>query len=306
MKADLRPVGADANPRDPNQHRWGLHLVIGPNPSLASDGETSVSQDQGPSRVTCPPNSPAMRWPVTALLVWAAAWALFAALSSIAVPALAAALAATLIGVCACSRAALAATSWRRVLLASGFPLSLAASGLCAALPAWTWLIPLSMLAALYPLQAWDDAPLFPTPRGALAGLPGVAPLPDGACIVDAGCGLGAGLRELHAAYPQANIVGIEWSRPLAWVSAWRCRFAQVKRADIWAADWSGYAMVYLFQRPESMARAAAKAAKELAPGAWLVSLEFEVESCRPSAMLRCADGRGVFLYRAPLRLQAL
>jgi hypothetical protein len=238
-------------------------------------------------------------------LVWAAAWALFAALGSIAVPVLPAALAAALLGVWACSLASLAATSWRRVLLASGFPLSLAASGLGAALPAWAWLMPLVMLAALYPLQVWGDAPLFPTPRGALTGLAAVAPLPNGACIVDAGCGLGAGLRELHAAYPQAHIVGIEWSRLLARVCAWRCRFAQVKRADIWAADWSGYAMVYLFQRPESMPRAAAKAATELAPGAWLVSLEFEVESCRPSAMLRCADGRGVFLYRAPLRLQA-
>ena len=28
------------------------------------------------------------------------------------------------------------------------------------------------------------------------------------------------------------------------------------RRGDIWAADWSGYELVYLFQRPESMARA--------------------------------------------------
>jgi hypothetical protein len=306
MNTDPRPVRADADARDPNRHRWGLHLVLGPNPPLASGAEARAVLDQGPPHVTRTQESPALRWPVTALLVWAAAWALFAALSSIAVPALASALAATLIGVCACCRAGLAATSWRRVLLASGFPLSLAASGLFAALPAWTWLIALAMLAALYPRRAWDDAPLYPTPRGALAGLSVLAPLPDGACIVDAGCGLGAGLRELHAAYPQAHIVGIEWSRLLARVCAWRCRFAQVQRADIWAADWSGYTLVYLFQRPESMARAAAKAARELAPGAWLVSLEFEVESCTPSAMLRCADGRGVFMYRAPLRLQTL
>lgn len=305
MTADLRPVVADADSHDTNEHRWGLPLVIGPNPSPASEGEASGLQDQGSWRVTRTLNSRATRWPVTALLVWAAAWAVFLALSSIAVPALPAALAATLLGICAGSLTALAGTSSRRILLASGFPLSFAASGLCAALPSWAWFMPLVMLAAFYPLQVWGDAPLFPTPRGALAGLPGVAPLPNGACIVDAGCGLGAGLRELHAAYPQAHIVGIEWSRPLAWVCAWRCRFAQVKRADIWATDWSGYTMVYLFQRPESMARAAAKAAKELAPGAWLVSLEFEVESCRPGASLRCADGRGLFLYQAPLRLQA-
>ncbi len=245
---------------------------------------------------------PAMRWPLAALFVWAAAWFLFAGLRAIAMPTLAAALAATLLGLAACSLARLAATPWRRVFLASGFPLSYAVTGAAAALPAWTWLLPLALLAALYPRKSWNDAPLFPTPRDALAGLPGVAPLAEGARIVDAGCGLGAGLRELHAAYPHAQLIGLEWSRPLAWLCAWRCRFAQVRRADIWSDDWSGYAMVYLFQRPESMPRAAQKAAREMPAGAWLVSLEFEVPSCRPSAVLRCADGRNLFVYRMPLR----
>jgi hypothetical protein len=245
---------------------------------------------------------PAMRWPVPALFVWAAAWLLFAVLRAIAVPTLAAAIAATLLGVTAGSLGWLAATPWRRVFLGSGFPLSYAATGAAAALPAWTWLLPLALLAALYPRKSWNDAPLFPTPRDALRDLPGVARLADAACIVDAGCGLGAGLRELHAAYPRAQLIGLEWSRPLALLCAWRCRFAHVRRADIWADDWSSYAMVYLFQRPESMPRAAQKAARELAPGAWLVSLEFEVPACRPNAVLRCPDGRSVFAYRLPLR----
>ncbi|MFZ2651778.1 MAG: class I SAM-dependent methyltransferase, partial [Burkholderiaceae bacterium] len=125
----------------------------------------------------------------------------------------------------------------------------------------------------------------------------------SGARIVDAGCGLGAGLRELHAAYPQAQLVGLEFSPLLALACAWRCKFARVIRADLWAAHWSGYDMVYLFQRPESMPRAALKGAKELAPGAWLVSLEFEIPALEPHAVWRCADGRDVFAYRAPLRL---
>ena len=110
MKAELRPAGAVPHSRDANGHRWGLHLVIGPGPSPASDGAASGLQDPGPSRATRTLKLPAMRWPFTALLVWAAAWALFAALSSIAVPAVHAALAATLLGVWACSLAALAAT----------------------------------------------------------------------------------------------------------------------------------------------------------------------------------------------------
>ena len=51
--------------------------------------------------------------------------------------------------------------------------------------------------------------------------------------------------------------------------AAWPARCAaqaRVRRADMWKTDWSGYQMVYLFQRPESMARAAAKAQAEMAP----------------------------------------
>ena len=36
----------------------------------------------------------------------------------------------------------------------------------------------LALLLAVYPLNAWRDAPLFPTPAGALQGLETIAPLP--------------------------------------------------------------------------------------------------------------------------------
>ncbi len=149
-------------------------------------------------------------------------------------------------------------------------------------------------------MRSWRDAPLFPTPRGALAGLARSVKLPPSARVIDAGCGLGDGLRELRHEYPQARLEGLEWSWPLVWACRWRCRWAAVRRRDLWAADWSGCDLVYLFQRPESMARAAAKAARELRPGAWLASLEFEAPGLRPHAVHACADGRPLWLYRVP------
>ncbi|EER57915.1 methyltransferase type 12, partial [Acidovorax delafieldii 2AN] len=100
--------------------------------------------------------------------------------------------------------------------------------------------------------------------------------------------------------YPEARIHGIEWSCPLRLACALRCPWAQVRRADMWQADWSAYQLVYLFQRPESMARAAAKAQAELAAGAWLVSLEFAVPDMLPWAQMRSPGGRLVWLYRMP------
>jgi hypothetical protein len=162
--------------------------------------------------------------------------------------------------------------------------------------------VPLALLAFVYPWRAWRDAPLFPTPAGALRGLALRAPLGAQAAILDAGCGLGAGLTELQREYPQAAFAGIEWSWPLRLVCAWRCRFARIRRGDLWSLDWSPYALVYLFQRPESMARAAAKAGHELASGAWLVSLEFEATTLVPEHVLAAPDGRRVWLYRAPFQ----
>ena len=235
-----------------------------------------------------------LRWPLPALLAWAVAWALFLGLRMAGAPALLALLGGTLLGVVG---SVWGGSWWRRAVVGSGFPLSLALSGVLA-VPAWVWLLPLGLLLLVYPINAWRDAPLFPTPEGALDHLPDLAPLPPGARALDAGCGLGQGLQALRRAYPLAELHGLEWSRSLRLLCAWRCPWAKVTQGDIWRADWSGYQLVYLFQRPESMARALAKARAELRPGAWLVSLEFPVGGESPSGRLDGVQGRPVWLYQ--------
>ncbi len=239
-------------------------------------------------------------WPLPALATWAASWAVFITatrwlkMSPVLALILAAGIAITF--------SFRGDTRWRRIFIAWGFPLSLGASGLIGDVPPWAWLLPMALLAVVYPVHAWRDAPLFPTPTGALTGLPKLVPLPAGARIVDAGCGLGDGLVELHRAYPQAQVSGIEWSWPLRITCAVRTRFASIRQGDIWRADWSGYDMVYLFQRPESMPRAATKAQRELQPSAWMASLEFPALELVPNQVLDCPDGRRVWLYQAPFK----
>ncbi len=203
--------------------------------------------------------------------------------------------AATAIGA-ACST--IGSTRTRRSIIAIGFPLSLLASGVASSLPALAWLVPLVLLALAYPAKAWRDAPLFPTPSDALDELQRFVRLQAGARVLDAGCGLGHALHALHRAYPSAHIEGIEWSWPLALLARARCPFARVHRGDMWSHDWSAFDLVYLFQRPESMARAVAKAQRELRTDGWLASLEFEAVSLTPHAVLKCRDGRSLWLYR--------
>ena len=234
-------------------------------------------------------------WPLPALLAWALAWLLFAGLQRVVPPVWA------LLGACAVAVAASlwGSTWWRRGLIAAGFPLALALTG-WASVPPWAWLVPLGLLLVVYPLNAWRDAPLFPTPHAALQGLAAQAPLAPGARVLDAGCGLGDGLMALRRAYPQAQLEGVEWSWPLRLLCGLRCPWARVRRTDMWEHDWSGYALVYLFQRPETMPRAVGKALAELAPGAWLVSLEFAAPGLLPQAQLRLPGGRVVWMYRMP------
>ena len=169
-------------------------------------------------------------------------------------------------------------------------------------MPAWAWLLPLGFALLIYPVHSWRDAPLFPTPLNALRQLPELAPLKNEAIILDAGCGLGDGLRALRLAYPQAQFWGIDASWPLRWLCAFRCPWARIWFADIWKTSWSDCDMVYLFQRPESMDPAALKASQELKHGAWMVSLEFEAKSLIPTAVGQASENRPIWLYQQPFQ----
>ncbi len=231
------------------------------------------------------------------MLAWAAGWAgLAVAVQLGGGPGLALATG----GVVALCGALCCTGLWRRGIAALGFPLSALATGWAGAVPAWAWGLAVLPLLLLYPVRAWRDAPFFPTPAGGLHGLNAAVGTPAPQRVLDAGCGLGHGLRELQALWPQAVVHGLEWSRPLAWAAAWRCPRAQVRRGDMWAANWRDYDLVYLFQRPESMGRAWTKACAELAPGSWVASLEFAVPGVKPSACLQRDALRPVWLYRVP------
>ncbi len=229
------------------------------------------------------------RWPLMALASWAACWAVWRGFG----PGWPAALAASGLGL---ALAMPHRQSWRRLMVAAGFPLALVVTG--AALPAWGWLIALALLLLAYPRRGWTDAPLYPTPHEALSRLPTAVPLHEGARVLDAGCGLGDGLMALRHAYPRARLEGIEYSAVLWCLARWRCRWATVARGDLWAQSWAEMDLVYLFQRPESMPKALDKARHEMRPESWLVSLDFPLPDQRPHVQLETGTRHQLHVYR--------
>jgi hypothetical protein len=200
----------------------------------------------------------------------------------------------------------LVAAGWRRWAVLAGLPLLMLTTAGVSAVSPWGWLGFAVLLLVLYPLQAWRDAPVFPTPRSALQNLAEVVSLEPGAAVLDAGSGMGHGIAALRRAFPAARIDGVESSLPLVlWSrrrlhregasSGPRCR---VRRGDMWTCSWAEFALVYVFQRPESMQRAWHKASAEMPAGAWLVSLEFEVPEATPISRQTCPDGRPLWIYR--------
>lgn len=232
-------------------------------------------------------------WPLPALAAWALGWACWGLAAAIGAPlplALALGMAAGATLAAACSG------RWRQLIAAAGFPLSAWALGASVVWPAWAWLALMLPLLLAYPLRAWRDAPFFPTPSDALVSL--AQSLPPPASVLDAGCGLGHGLRALRRLWPQARLEGVEWSPLLALLTRLRCPWATVSRGDMWAADWRAHDLVYVFQRPESMSRVWAKACAEMKAGSWLVSLEFAVDGVAPWACLRSEGQRPLWIYR--------
>ncbi|MGM9526190.1 MAG: hypothetical protein ACI3U1_07975, partial [Peptococcaceae bacterium] len=75
-------------------------------------------------------------------------------------------------------------------------------------------------------MAAAEQACLHPGGTELTARLMAGASLPAGASVLDAGCGVGDGLKALRRAWPQTRIHGVEWSWPLRWLCALRCPWA--------------------------------------------------------------------------------
>jgi len=152
-------------------------------------------------------------WPASAFLCWLLGWLLLAALQPLG-PLWA--LVGALLPIA--GLAWLHERRWRRFMVLGGFAASLLLHRGLAGLPAWCWLLPLALLLLMYRRSTWRDAPLFPTPAGALAalGVGDVLLLDPRRVTLGLREKVGAGARVVEALNPST----LAKSRP-AWARSW-------------------------------------------------------------------------------------
>ena len=111
--------------------------------------------------------------------------------------------------------------------------------------------------------------------------------------LLDAGCGLGGGIRILARRYPQCCFEGIE-SAPLPCLYAWfmarhlpNCRVRLGNYRDV---DFRDYDVVYAFLSPQPMPGLWCKVRRDMRPGSLFISNNFSVPGFEPDQVIAIDD----------------
>lgn len=168
------------------------------------------------------------------------------------------------------------------------------------------------VLFAAKALYALSVAVALPVTRGALyvstsrkriEAVADAVSMKPGQVLVDLGCGDGRVLRCIRRRF-DITAIGYEWNL-LAFLNArLRClgrRGIKVRLRDFRKADLSGADVVFCYLFPDVLPELSTKLARELRPGAVVVSANFAIPQWLPEKVLRIdhsLHGDPLYLYR--------
>lgn len=168
--------------------------------------------------------------------------------------------------------------------------------------PGW-YFAGFAALVAIFWTSFRTQVPLFLSNRRTVEAVIALLPQAEALRVLDLGSGTGGFVGMLAHARPQWRVCGIE-AAPAPWLaSRWRTRRldnARITHGDFFATSWSEFDVVYAFLSPVPMMAVWTKAARDLAPGAILISNSFPVPGRKPDQVVEVGDVRAtqLFLYR--------
>ena len=155
-------------------------------------------------------------------------------------------------------------------------------------------------LLALYWSTFRTQVPYYPSGRRVWDEVARLLPANRPVRAIDIGSGLGGLVLDLARRRPESRFDGIELA-PLPWiVSRLRAKLsgsgARFLRGDYDNLDFAEYDLVFAYLSPAAMSALYKKAARELRPGAMLLSYEFLITEKAPDLDI-VPTGRGPSLY---------
>lgn len=176
-------------------------------------------------------------------------------------------------------------------------------------LPSWLYLVAFLILFLVYSNASRERVPLYLTNRTTWAALSQLLademPADPQAMaqrrrFVDLGCGLGGTLAYLSRAHPDWDFVGVENAPGPYMLSRIRVlgrTNVKIEFKSLWDANLSAFDVVYAFLSPAPMPRLLGLTARDLKPGAILISNSFWAPDIPFDGQVQVNDGRQTSLF---------
>lgn len=176
---------------------------------------------------------------------------------------------------------------WWQIINAAFFPLAWLVSAADID-PLWFLAgLVLLLLTSLGTLRT--RVPLYLSSQRAVEAV--AARTPQGARVVDLGCGLGGWLAGMGALRPDTRLAGVEMA-PLNWLAS-RLRLggkADIRLGSLWDQNLAEHDVVYAYLSPAPMGRLWEKVRREMKPGSLFISNTFPVPGIEPDETVELND----------------
>lgn len=159
------------------------------------------------------------------------------------------------------------------------------------------------LTAQFYNILFRGYAPFISTQKFVIDKIVEEIVLPENATIYELGCGKAGFLSALRKKYPQARLIGVEYSF-LPWLlaqtqSALARSRLDIRKKNIFKADLSGADAVYCFLNPATMAKLKDKFGRECKNGALIVSHQFPLPDTAAEKTIELNNGQArIYFYR--------
>ncbi len=165
--------------------------------------------------------------------------------------------------------------------------------------PGW-YLAAFIALTLIYWNTFRTQVPLYLSSPEAIAGVAALLPSDRPFRFLDLGCGTGTLIIPLAKRFPNGHFVGIESAPGPYWVARAQAKGlanVELRLGDYFQDSWRDYDFLYAFLSPAPMPRVGAKAHRELAPTALLISNSFPIPDWLPDQVIPLSDSRNSVLY---------